>query len=249
MTAINLFLRLLFTHVVMDFTLQPKCLVCKKTKGNKGEIVLYNLLHSILHALAAYLVIGEWKSWQVPLTLFISHFLIDFGYKKEKEDVKTFVIDQILHLAVIIGIVCMFIFKDNPSINDLPLVLQNNTLWKILIAYLLVTRPSSILIQKFIERWNPERLVNDCIVQENTPAKDKGLEKAGEWIGYLERILIVTFIFINQWSAIGFLLAAKSIFRYGNLKENKEIRMTEYVLIGTLFSFTLAIAIGLLFSI
>lgn len=247
MTAINLFLRLLFTHVIMDFTLQSKCLVSKKTKGNKSEIVLYNVLHSLLHALAAYLALGEWKNWQIPLTLFISHFLIDFGYKREKEDIKTFVIDQILHLVVIIGIVCAFILKDN-SLNNLLLILQNNTIWKILIAYLLVTKPSSILIQKFIERWNPERLVNDSILQGNTPTKDKGLEKAGEWIGYLERILIVTFIFINQWSAIGFLLAAKSIFRYGNLKENKEIRMTEYVLIGTLFSFSIAIGIGLLFS-
>lgn len=248
MTTINLFLRLLFAHVVMDFTLQSKCLVSKKTKGSKNEIILYNVLHSLFHAIAAYLIIGEWKNWQIPLTLFISHFLIDFGYKREKEDIKTFVIDQILHLAVIIGIVCVFVFKEN-SINDLPLILQNNTIWKVLIAYLLVTKPASILIQKFIDRWNPERLVNDNIIQENTPEKDKGLEKAGEWIGYLERILIVTFIFINQWSAIGFLLAAKSIFRYGNLKENKEIRMTEYVLIGTLFSFTLAIGIGLLFSI
>ena len=43
---------------------------------------------------------------------------------------------------------------------------------------------------------------------------------------------------------IGFLLAAKSIFRFGELSKAQEIKTTEYVLIGTLASFTIAILIG-----
>ena len=72
----------------------------------------------------------------------------------------------------------------------------------------------------------------------------KGLPNAGKWIGYLERILILTFIFTNTIEGIGFLLAAKSVFRFGELNRAKDIKITEYVLIGTFASFTIAILIG-----
>jgi hypothetical protein len=43
-----------------------------------------------------------------------------------------------------------------------------------------------------------------------------------------------------------FLLAAKSIFRFGDLKKVKDRKLTEYVLIGTLLSFGIAILVGLI---
>lgn len=71
-----------------------------------------------------------------------------------------------------------------------------------------------------------------------------GLENGGLWIGRLERLLIFLFIFINAPAGIGFLVAAKSILRFSETKEDQ--RMAEYVLIGTLMSFALAIAAALL---
>lgn len=62
----------------------------------------------------------------------------------------------------------------------------------------------------------------------------------------LERLLICCFILAGHFEAIGFLLAAKSIFRFGDLKEAQDRKLTEYVLIGTLLSFGIAIATGLL---
>jgi hypothetical protein len=40
---------------------------------------------------------------------------------------------------------------------------------------------------------------------------------------------------------VGFLIAAKSVFRFGDLKESKDRKLTEYILVGTLVSFGLAI--------
>jgi hypothetical protein len=65
------------------------------------------------------------------------------------------------------------------------------------------------------------------------------------WIGILERILILIFILVGQFAAIGFLIAAKSIFRFNDTREDGNIK-AEYFLLGTLVSFTLAIVIGLL---
>ena len=46
--------------------------------------------------------------------------------------------------------------------------------------------------------------------------------------------------------AIGFLIAGKSILRVGRDNDQDVRKKTEYVLIGTLISFTVAIIIGLL---
>ena len=45
---------------------------------------------------------------------------------------------------------------------------------------------------------------------------------------------------------IGFLLAAKSIFRFGEFTKPSEVKNTEYVMIGTLSSFAIAIILGAL---
>ncbi|MGD9200946.1 MAG: DUF3307 domain-containing protein, partial [Chitinispirillia bacterium] len=73
----------------------------------------------------------------------------------------------------------------------------------------------------------------------------KGLEDAGKWIGIIERVLIFTFIIVNQLNVIGFLIAAKSVFRFGDLKDSTDQKKTEYIIIGTFLSFTIAICIGL----
>ncbi len=80
---------------------------------------------------------------------------------------------------------------------------------------------------------------------ELEPDPSESLPKAGQYIGMLERVLVFTFISIGQWGAVGFLLAAKSIFRFGDLTRSKDRKLTEYILIGTFMSFGIAIATAL----
>ena len=70
------------------------------------------------------------------------------------------------------------------------------------------------------------------------------MPNAGKWIGYLERILILTFVLPGNIDCVGFLLAAKSVFRFGELNRSKDVKTTEYVLIGTFTSFAIAILLG-----
>jgi hypothetical protein len=76
--------------------------------------------------------------------------------------------------------------------------------------------------------------------------KNKSLVEAERYIGILERLLTFVFVVTDHWEAVGFLLAAKSVFRFGDLKESKGRKLTEYILIGTLLSFGIAIMTGLL---
>ena len=59
---------------------------------------------------------------------------------------------------------------------------------------------------------------------------------------------VFTFILLNQLPAIGFLLAAKSVFRFGDLRQSDDKKLTEYVMLGTLSSFAITIAVGLAVS-
>lgn len=63
----------------------------------------------------------------------------------------------------------------------------------------------------------------------------------GRLIGLLERIFVFLFVLLNQYTAIGFILAAKGVARFQDFKSRT---FAEYVLIGTLISTLLAMAVG-----
>ena len=60
-------------------------------------------------------------------------------------------------------------------------------------------------------------------------------------IGLVERVLIYAFVLSGQFGAIGFTLAAKGFTRF---KELENRGFAEYVLIGTLLSSSIAMAVG-----
>lgn len=78
-------------------------------------------------------------------------------------------------------------------------------LWITVLFFL--TLPVSTAVKIFISKW----AINESI-EEN-----KGLQSAGKYTGFLERLLVFIFIVINHWEAVGFLITAKSIFRFGDL--------------------------------
>ena len=77
------------------------------------------------------------------------------------------------------------------------------------------------------------------------PADDSSTFHAGKLIGTIERWLILVFILLGRYEVIGFLIAAKSIIRFGNDNRNE----TEYFLAGTLLSIAIAVGCGLLVKV
>lgn len=73
-----------------------------------------------------------------------------------------------------------------------------------------------------------------------------GLKNAGKIIGQLERFLIFVFILSGSSTAVGFLVAAKSILRFGELSHEDNRRLTEYIIIGTFMSFAYAVVVSLI---
>jgi len=101
-------------------------------------------------------------------------------------------------------------------------------------ALIFITQPAGIIIGQLTKSFRNELGASD------------GLDKAGQYIGITERLLVFIFALMGQFSAIGFLIAAKSVLRIAKDGETEGRKKTEYVLIGTLISFTLAILTALL---
>ena len=69
-------------------------------------------------------------------------------------------------------------------------------------------------------------------------------KNVGEWIGILERIIILTFVLTANFTAIAFALTAKSIARFKGIEESKAF--AEYYLLGTTGSIAAALAAGMI---
>lgn len=229
------FFRILLAHILADFFLQRYHWVVGKRSGASSPFLYY---HIAIVGMLTYVLLGDWSNWQLPLFITLTHFFIDWWKSAMGQSVFYFVVDQILHIAMLIIGWFWYIGYGFGELNLLGEALNNPTFWIITSAYLLMLRPFGFLIGKLTSRWRDE-------LQEH--AKEPiGLKDAGTWIGYVERTIILTFILMGQYSAIGFLIAAKSIFRFTGKMENKEDRMkAEYILIGTLISFLFAILTGL----
>ena len=224
-------LKLLIAHIIGDFVLQPKMWVKeKKHKKHKSKYLYY---HILVHAIALLLLLElEFSFWPYILMIILSHFVIDLAklqFQNTKNSRYLFFIDQGLHLSVI-GFVVYLNFP--PSIGFDKLFSEEILLT--LLAILMLTSVSSIVMKTLMSKWQ---------IDEDQPKS--ALKNAGAFIGILERLFIFLFIVLGHWSAIGFLITAKSVFRFGDLSRAKDRKLTEYILIGTLLSFLIAIGIGL----
>ncbi|MFY8009249.1 MAG: DUF3307 domain-containing protein [Flavobacterium sp.] len=227
-----IFVKLFLAHIIGDFILQPSAWVQDKEQKLHRSIYLY--LHTILHVLLALLLVGKMAFLGYAILLGFLHGLIDFlklRFQQKQTKRIWFIIDQLLHLLVLIGVT----FYYNNQIPDFSFA--DNQFWILLTALILLTKPTSIIIKNIISIWTPENKLSK---------NDDSLQNAGNYIGILERLFVFYFVISGHLEAVGFLLAAKSIFRFGDLKEAKDRKLTEYVLIGTLLSFGIAFLVGLL---
>ena len=222
-------LKLLAAHVIGDFFLQTDK-ICEGKYAKGGKRLAYLAIHSGINAMLAYVLVGQWARWEVPAVIFFTHYLIDFAKSAiGSGSVWLFITDQMAHLTVIIGLWAWLTGANLCLGCDWA---SDHRVWMIALCYMLALKPTSILLGAFIAKWTPTN--ND----------KNSLPNAGAWIGYLERVLILTFMLVGCMEGIGFLLAAKSIFRFGELTKAREVKITEYVMIGTLSSFTIAILLG-----
>lgn len=220
---------LLTAHILTDFFLQTREMVTAKEKNNL--MTFWSYLHAGIAGVTAYLLVASWTYHYIFWVTAISHLFIDAwkNSRKNTHSLPLFFIDQFMHLLIIVGLYFWITGwgANREFITGLPM----REVSIIGLGLLFVTRPSSVIIQKLMKQWNYNSMTME-------------LPGAGHYIGILERILLYVFVLFNQFSAIGLLIAAKSILRYGSKVQARE--ETEYILVGTLLSFTIAVLSGLI---
>jgi len=227
-----LFIKILLAHFIGDFLLQPDSWVAEKNikKGKSPKLYFHILIHFLL------MLLITWDLSLLPMIGIIAglHLVIDLCkllWQNEKNIRWAFGLDQIAHIVSILIVVNEY----TPFISKIAKELPTGSTLAFALAILLLTSVSSRIIKIMISRWTPE----------NEDRSEESLSNAGSYIGMLERLFIFTFVVMNSPSSVGFLLAAKSVFRFGDLKESKDRKLTEYILIGTLLSFGVAMLISL----
>lgn len=231
-------LKLLLAHFLGDFALQPQKWVTHKKEHKAKSKYLY--FHVGVHLLLLLLVLQFQKFWVVALIV-VSHYLIDLIkllLTNSKNERWLFVADQLLHLLVI----ALATYMVAPFSID-PKTILTPKIVLFLCCIVFVTAVSGILMKLLLQRY-----ITDLAESEKDNQEGGSLKDAGRYIGMLERLFVFGFILASQWSAIGLLIAAKSVFRFGDLNKGNNRKLTEYVLIGTLLSFGLAILTGLAYK-
>ncbi len=226
-------IKLLLAHLIGDFFLQPEKWVNEKETKKLKSPKLY--IHVAIHVVLLLLLLWDITLWPLILAIGIIHLMID-GIKLVFQTKKTkrfwFFIDQALHMVSII-MAYMFLVEND---LDVEIFFTQQSLL-LCVCLLFLTQPVSIIMKTIFSKWNISKLTEG----------NESLKDAGKYIGILERLLVFVFVILDHWEAVGFLITAKSVFRFGDLKESKHRKLTEYILIGTLISFGIAIVIGIIY--
>lgn len=213
---------LLFAHVLADFALQTDWI--NKNKDKPGVL----LLHGAIIWITAHAALGQIYDPALAL-LTAAHLIIDAIKTWGRfRSLQAFLIDQSAHLLTLI------------TVAYFAPTLWQSGLWAGQDSLL----PLMALLSGAILCLTAGQYAVGLLMQPLSPrVRSTGLRDGGRLIGLLERGLIYVLILSNQPLGVGFLIAAKSVLRFGTATRDQ--RSAEYVIIGTLASFGWAILVTL----
>lgn len=201
---------LLSAHFLADFYFQSSKLSDSK-RSNSISLLIHCGIHFIAMVILTIPVINL-KVSLVIVAITVSHYIIDLFKSRFEETPKVYIIDQILHIGIIF-VSALILSNDVYSYFTISYLS-----W--ILALIVIINPVRITLQKTLINFKPE--------------DDQGYANAGALIGILERVIILMLLSQSQYIAISFVITAKSIVRYDKI--SKDIRFSEYYLLGTLTS-------------
>ncbi len=221
--------KLLVAHLLADFILQPRSWITSRRLKHFRSPALY--LHGSIAGILALLLIGP-AYWPLALVIAFSHTLIDGWKSYQPDNIRWFLVDQALHLIVMLSGWALYFLQPADISVALETIAADRKTWILGLAALFLTTPAGILIGQMTRNWR-EKIENA-----------ESLANAGKWIGVIERLIVLILVLAGQYAAISILIAAKGIIRF-NEKDRPEIK-TEYLVIGTLISIGAAMIVGVI---
>lgn len=225
-------IRLLLSQLLADFVFLTNSMDANKKSFSKSMLLHIGIVFFITIILSF--------SLKIAAALAFLHWIIDsikYGLLKifPKKIAILFFVGQILH---ILSILIIWAISEDilPQLSKaMAVVLTNYQINLLIIGYVMVIWPIAYVM----------KFVLDGIDKTNKGTDNKKLEHGGKLIGMFERIIILTFVYLNKYEAIGFLITGKSIIRFAQKEEGLR---SEYVLVGTMMSYALSIMIGVIIN-
>jgi hypothetical protein len=233
---------LIAAHFLADFVFQTR-----KTAENKLNILVL-LKHALLVSVTSYFLCGTWGIWILPLAIFLGHAILDFIKTKVKARLlSVFIIDQVLHIALIVALSIWIAGRYSPVLHWAILFGDLWTRFLIILAGAIAAiQAGSVLIGIAVDPLLKEIAQDNGTEMSQNAKLSRGLKKGGKLIGQLERAIIFLLVLAGHPEGVGFLIAAKSIFRFGEIKDIKQRQEAEYIIIGTFMSFGYGLLIAFL---
>jgi Protein of unknown function (DUF3307) len=237
-----LLIQLILGQLISDFLLQTDAMV-----KNKRWFSGYMLLHIAIVFAATALLTGFWK---LAIAVAVLHWLVDsLKIELDRRNITTqsvlFIGDQLLHVILTVLLWALYFDLANPLIKGAMLPLVSYKISLMMLGYAIAIWPVSYLIKYATQNMVKGSRASDEDGKDGAIAKDDKIEHGGRRIGQFERTIILTFVLLQQYEAIGFLITGKSIIRFAQRDENLR---SEYVLVGTMMSYAFSILIGVLIN-
>lgn len=238
-------------HFMGDFVFQSDRLVELKSAHSKWLI-----LHVLQVSLFTWIFLGNFSAWWIVGIIFLLHLSVDFSKiwitsKLDKKEEKAgnaqcfdgrnfnlFIADQVVHI-IVLTILWYFLNICIP-------VLSPDNKWALLLGIqyekgilLLTGLAIGVSGVGVVLKYQ----MSEFAARLGDHAK-QGLPRGGKTIGILERLLVFMFVLAGKPEGVGFVIAAKSVFRIGELTKQQDREHAEYIMIGTLKSFTYSLAIA-----
>lgn len=225
---------LLFAHMLADFTLQSDAMV-----KNKAQLRYFSL-HIAIVAATAWAALGLTTALVPILIVAATHFAIDWlKLRFGGTGFIGFIADQAGHVAMILVVAALF-----PEAWAQGLWVRAAAAAPILAQLPAALAIGAGLIAAVWAGGHAVRALMSGLDFPTDPDAAASLPQGGRLIGRLERLMILMLVLAGETGAIGLLIAAKSVLRFNELARDQDRRVSEYVIIGTLASFSWALAVA-----
>ena len=195
------------------------------------------VLRGAVVASASGLLLGAFH-WPVLLIVFLTvATMAAIGLRARSDSAARFIVDQCVHLFVLLELA--YYFPEAAANGWWTRNMADLSRWYFAalscISGIVACVPAGgVLIAMLLAPFTNQIRDHDIA----------GLTEGGKYIGWLERVLVMLLVLMDQPSGIGFLIAAKSILRFGEIKDASQRKVAEYIIIGTFLSFGWALFIS-----
>lgn len=231
-------------HIIGDFYAQTDK-IAKEKNDNIRMLIKHCLRYVLMLIICTTIFLTKNEILKFMVCIFVIgvlHGLIDslkIQIEKQKHmspkgALYLFIVDQIFHIIILLLLCKILNITGGIYVDVFNKIYNVNTfsnIMNLIIGILICGRPASIFVKLVFSTFKTQREDQSLVKIENP--------KVGSYIGILERVIIFFLGIMGQYSAIGFVLTAKSVARYKQLEDQT---FAEKYLVGTLLSAVISIA-------